>query len=144
MTGLRRAVAVALVLLVVPSILWLLVNLVGDKHWQPWGKELLLVAACLSAAGAAWSGVRFWHIALLTIAVVYTYVITWPLFTTVLLSSPVKYVDAVTREAARRDFSEGAWLIWSLLVLPAAFPVFCVLAAWVALMARGVQDASAI
>jgi len=140
MTALRRAMALALVLLPLPSATWLVRN-VGETGWST---ELVFVASCLLAAVFTWVAVRLWQLVLVAVAALYTYVITGPLVTGVLLHSPWVYVRSVVREAERRGFSDGAWLIWSLLVLPAAFPVICILAAWLCIAVRRTQVARAI
>ena len=136
----RRAVAIALVLLVLPSAAWLVLDPGGDR----WTTELVFVACCLLAAGAAWAAVRYWQLVILAVAAVYTYVITGPLVSGILLIAPWSYISSVAKEAGRRGFADGAWLIWSLLVLPAAFPVICFVMAWLCLAGRQHQNASAI
>jgi hypothetical protein len=141
MTALRRSIALTLVLLALPSA-WSVMTFGADR----WIIELVFVACCFVAAGFAWAGVRFWQLVLFTVAALYTYVITGPLITGVVLSAPTPwtYIGAVAREAERRSFYDGAWLVWSLLVLPAAFPLICLLAAWLCIAARRNPIASAI
>ena len=142
---LRRTVAVVLGLLVVPSIALFFDALARGKALLPWVTELIFVACCLIAAAAAWVAVRYWPLIVLAVASLYTYIITGPLIAGPLLSTPGSYVSSVLREAERRGFgADGAWLIWSLLVLPAAFPIILALSVWLCIALRPSRDARAI
>jgi hypothetical protein len=147
MTRLRRAIAVMLVLLASPSVVWLLMTLfdaIPNSSQQSASAELVFVICCLAAAGAAWTAVRFWPLVVLVVAAAYTYVITGPLVTGVLLVAPVGYIAGVLGEAADRGISGGMSIVWSLLVLPIAFPALFVLAGGLCIASRRAQNASAI
>ena len=136
-----------LVLLASPSVVWLVMTLFGavsSTSQQGIGAELLYVVSCFLAAAAAWAAIRFWPLLVLIVAAIHTYVITLPLVTGVLLTAPGGYVVAVLKEATARGIVGGFSLIWSLLVLPIAFPTLFMVAAWLCAESLRTQRASAI
>jgi hypothetical protein len=147
MTRLRRATALVLAGLAGPSAIWLLLRLLGvpsDSSSHGWGAELLFVVCCLVAAAATWAAVRYWPLVVFAVAASYTYLITGPLVSGVLLVAPGTYVASVVKESVARGLSGGVSLAWSLLVLPIAFPVLSVFAAWLCVVLMRADNARAI
>jgi hypothetical protein len=128
-------------------MVWLLRELfdaVPNSSQQGFTAELLFVMCCLAAAVASWAAVRFWPLVVLVVAAAYTYVITGPLVTGVLLVAPAGYIAGVVKQAGERGMFSGISLVWSLFVLPIAFPALCVLAGWLCIASRRSRNASAI
>ena len=134
MTQFRRSIALLLVLLVVPSIFWILVEtflaISGSSEWsssESWFhflKELSFVACLTIPAIAVWRGSRRWPFILLVFVGFQTYITAWQFAREVLfVPSRWSYFDIVRAEAERRGLDDGPLLVWNLIVVPLALLV---------------------
>lgn len=141
MLSTRRVIALVLLLLAAPSLLWCVVGLFAPipsfpewrsrEWWFEWADELFFVLCFLGASFVVWKGFRAWAVVLLVTVGLHTYLHAW-LFIQEVLFAPshfVTYFPLVLKEAANRGTS-GAALIWSLIVFPLALPALLLTSIW--------------
>ena len=133
---LRRAVALVLGLLAVPSLYWSVVwpfAHSGEAGWLlNWAREIFFVLSLAVAAMVAWRASRYWQLIVLAVVALHTYLVAWQFIDNVLLTpAHWSHFELVLREAARRGFEGGGpGLIWSLIVLPLALPALLIFSVW--------------
>ena len=141
MAPVRRVIALLLVLLAAPSLLWCVLGLFlpipsvpewrSQAWWFYWGEGLFFVLCFLGTSLVVWKGTRFWPFVLLVVVGLHTYLQASLFIQQVLLvpSHFASYFPIVLNEAAKRGAS-GTGLIWGLIVLPLALPTLLLTSIW--------------
>jgi len=149
MSRTRRTVAILMVLLAIPSLYWsVTMPFKGVKDlgwWLGWMSEGVLFVTCsVVAALVSWHGSRYWQLLQLTVVVFFTDIFASNFIQDVLIEPDHwSHFEIVLKEAMRRGFDEGLWLVWYLIVLPLALPALLIATVWLCLASLHSQPTSA-
>ena len=134
----RRAIALLIVLLAVPSLFWSATMPFFGPHEAGWPylwlQELFFVLCLTAAAVAVWFRPRYWQLILLAAVGLQTYATAGSFIRDIVLDpSHWTYFGIVLHEASARGVDGGAGLVWALIVLPLALPLLLLTGIWLCL-----------
>ena len=152
----RRVTAVILVLLAMPSLIWIVLGMFlpipnfpewhSADWWLDWTKEAFFVLCFLGTSILVWKAQRMWPIVLVVVVGFFTYTLAGSFIQEFLLvpSRLLSYVPMVLKEAASRGRLGGTMLIWSLIVFPLALPMLLVASLSLGLASRTARQTAEI